>query len=76
MLAPKLAESVCFCMDICKVNKFMQFDAYLIPCVNEILDWLGVACFYSIFDFTKGYWQILLSPKSKKKIPCFSRPDA
>ncbi len=37
------------------------------PRVDELLDRLGAARFYSTLDLTKGYWQILLSPLSKEK---------
>ncbi len=35
--------------------------------VDELLDRLGTARFYSTLDLTKGYWQIPLSPLSKEK---------
>ncbi len=44
-----------------------KFDAYPMPRVDELLDRLGVARFYSTLDLTKGYWQIPLSPLSKEK---------
>ena len=44
------------------------------PRVNELLDRLGTARFFSTLDLTKGYWQIPLSPKSKEKT-AFSTPD-
>ncbi len=37
------------------------------PRVDELLDRLGTARFYSTLDLTKGYWQIPLSPLSKEK---------
>lgn len=63
MLVHKLDESFYFCVDFSKVNTSQQYYSYLKHCVNEILHWLGMACSY----FTKGYWQILLPPKSSKK---------
>ncbi len=44
-----------------------KFDAYPMPRVDELLDRLGAARFYSTLDLTKGYWQIPLSPLSKEK---------
>ncbi len=37
------------------------------PRVDELLDRLGTARFYSILDLTKGYWQIPLTPMSREK---------
>ncbi len=37
------------------------------PRVDELLDRLGAARFYSTLDLTKGYCQIPLSPLSKEK---------
>ena len=44
------------------------------PRVDELLDRLGTARFFSTLDLTKGYWQIPLSPESKEKT-AFSAPD-
>lgn len=62
LLVPNPDESVCFWVDFHKVNTFLKFLAYPIPCV-ELLDQLGVPHFYSIMDFTKGYWQTPLSSR-------------
>ncbi len=56
-----------FCVDYRKVNAVSKFDAYPMPRVDELLDRLGTARFYSTLDLTKGYWQIPLSPLSKEK---------
>ncbi len=67
VLVPKTDGSVRFCVDYRKVNAVSKFDAYLMPRVDELLDRLGAARFYSTLDLTKGYWQIPLSPLSKEK---------
>ncbi len=67
VLVPKTDGSVRFCVDYRKVNAVSKFDAYPIPRVDELLDRLGTARFYSTLDLTKGYWQIPLSPLSKEK---------
>lgn len=54
---------VCSCIDLCKVNTFLEFEAYPIPCVDELLDLFVAAHFYSILDLTKGYWQTPLTSK-------------
>ncbi len=67
VLVPKTDGSVRFCVDYRKVNAVLKFDAYPMPRVDELLDRLGTARFYSTLDLTKGYWQIPLSPLSKEK---------
>ncbi len=67
ILVPKTDGSVRFCVDNRKVNAVSNFDAYPMPRVDELLDWLGTARIYSTLDLTKGYWQIPLSPLSKEK---------
>ncbi|MGL4504143.1 MAG: reverse transcriptase family protein, partial [Aeromonas sobria] len=67
VLVPKTDGSVRFCVDYRKVNAVSKFDAYPMPRVDELLDRLGSARFYSTVDLTKGYWQIPLSPLSKEK---------
>ncbi len=67
VLVPKTDGSVRFCVNYRKVNAVSKFDAYPMPRVNELLDRLGTARFYSTLDLTKGYWQIPLSPVSKEK---------
>ena len=59
--------SIRFCVDYRKVNDVSRFDAYHMPRVDELLDRLDTAPFFSTLDLTKGYWQIPLSPESKEK---------
>ncbi len=63
VLVPK-TNSVRFCVNYRKVNAVLKFDAYPMPRVDELLDRLGTARFYSTLDLTKGYWQIPLLPLS------------
>ncbi len=67
VLVPKTDGSVQFCVDYMKVNAVSKFDAYPMPRVDELLNRLGAARFYSTLDLIKGYWQIPLSPLSKEK---------
>lgn len=73
VLVVKKDGSIRFCVDYCRVNEVSRFDAYPMPRVDELLDRLGTACFFTTLDLTKGYWQIPLSPESKGKT-AFSTP--
>ncbi|KAM8898343.1 uncharacterized protein AB9W97_009289 isoform 1-T1 [Spinachia spinachia] len=45
----------------------VQFDAYPIPSVDELIDRLGTASFISTLDLTKGYWQVPLTTQAREK---------
>ncbi len=61
------ASLIRFCVGYRKVNAMSKFDAYPMPRVDELLERLGSAHFYSTMDLTKRNWQIRLSPLSKEK---------
>ncbi len=67
VLVPKTDGLVRFCVDYRRLNAVSKFDAYPMSRVDELLNRLGAARFYSTLDLTKGYWQIPLSPLSKEK---------
>ena len=51
-----------------------QFDAYPMPCLDELIERLGPARFVSTLDLTKGYWQVPLTERAKSKT-AFSTPE-
>lgn len=54
VLVPKAGELFWFCLDFRIINVVSKFDEYPITFVDELLDWLGSAGFYSTLDLTKG----------------------
>ncbi|CAM4447975.1 unnamed protein product [Lepidochelys kempii] len=74
VLVPKPDGSRRFCIDFRRVNAISKFDAYPMPCVDELLDRLGEPCYITMLDLTKGYWQIPLDPRSKEKT-AFATPS-
>ncbi|CAM4664066.1 unnamed protein product [Caretta caretta] len=67
VLVPKPDGSLRFCNDFRKLNDVSQFDAYPIPCIDELVDQLGKARYLTTLDLTKGYWQIPLAEDAKEK---------
>ena len=56
-----------FCVDYWKVNKITKRDQYPLPNIQDSLDALEGAKFFSILDLKSGYYQIEMDPESKKK---------
>ena len=52
-------------MDFRKLNDCTRKDAQPLPRIDESLDALGGACFFTTIDLASGYWQVVMDPKSK-----------
>ena len=66
VLAPKGDGSLRFCIDYRAVNEATRRDSYPIPRMDDCIDTLGEARYFSTLDANSGYWQI---PMRKKDIP-------
>lgn len=60
-------------IDYRKLNEKTIGDAYPLPNINEILDQLGGAKYFSVFDLASGFHQIPMSEKDAQKT-AFSTP--
>lgn len=74
VLIPKPDGSLRFCNDFRKLNEVSKFDAYPMPRVDELIERLGHARYFSTLDLTKGYWQVPLTDSAKEKT-AFVTPD-
>ena len=61
-------------IDFRKLNEDTDQDAYPLPVIDDILDHLGQAKFFSAFDLSSGFHQIPMA-KNSIKYTAFSTPD-
>jgi hypothetical protein len=67
MMVPKSDGSIRFCIDFRGLNRKTIKDPYPLPRIDESLDKLGKAKWFSSFDLASGYWQMPLDPDSREK---------
>ena len=56
-----------FCIDYHKVNALTRRDAYPLPRIDDTLDTLAGAKWFSTLDMVSGYWQVELEEGDKEK---------
>eukprot|EP00731_Ephydatia_muelleri_P032903 Em0024g447a len=69
-LVDKVAEedgSTRFCVDFRQLNAVTKKDAQPLPRIDETLDVLGSAQWFTCLDLTSGYWQVEVAPEDHEK---------
>ena len=67
VLVPKKDGSLRFCIDYRRLNAATKKDVYPLPRVDDILDALGEARYFSSLDLASGYWQVELDKDAREK---------
>ena len=67
VLVPKRDGSLRFCVDYRKVNAVMKKNVYPLPRIDDILDTLSEARYFSRLDLASGFWQIEMDPATREK---------
>ena len=67
VLVWKKNGSLHFCMDYTTMNDAMKKDFFPHPRIDDILDMLGGAKWFSTLDLKSGYWQVALHLKGKER---------
>ena len=67
VLVRKRDGTLRYCIDYRKLNQVTQKDSYPLPNVQDCLDSLDGAQFFSSMDLCSGYWQVTMSEDAKDK---------
>ena len=73
VLVKKKDGSTRFCVDFRKVNQVTK-DAQSCPRIDDTLDTLGAAKWFSTLDLASGYWQVEVEQSDREKT-AFSTPQ-
>ena len=71
VLVCKKEGGLCFCNDFCKLNTRTKKDSYLLPQIQEAIESLVDAGYFSYLDLKVGFWQIAID-KALKQYTAFT----
>ena len=67
VIVSKKTGDLRFCVDYRKLNEITRRDQYSLPNIQDSLDYLGKAKYFSSLDLKSGYYQIEMSETDKQK---------
>ena len=62
-----------FCVDYRKLNSVTKKDKYPLPKIEDILNNLGKAQWFTSIDLASGYWQVQVAEEDKEKTAFISK---
>ena len=74
-MPPKRDGTRRFCVDFRQLNKTVVQDSYPLPNIQDLLERLSGARYFSKLDVTNAYWQIPIRESDRKKTAFFIGPD-
>ena len=67
VLVRKKDGTLRYCIDYRRLNDVTQKDSYPLPNMQDCLESLDGACFFSSMDLCSGYWQVKLTDEARDK---------
>ena len=74
ILVKKKNGSYRFCVDYRKLNEVTTKDTFPLPRIDDLLDQVGSARYFTTLDLASGYWQIPVDRESRSKT-AFTTPQ-
>lgn len=56
-----------FCVDFRRLNKVTKTNSWPLPLIDDLLDQLGKASYFTSLDLKSGYWQVQVQEEDKEK---------
>lgn len=66
VMVGKKDQTLRLCVDYRPLNDRTIKDAYPLPRIQDTLDTLSTAKYFSTLDLTSGYWQVEMTPRARK----------
>lgn len=68
VMVPKPDGTIRFCTDFSKLSDKVHYDAYPLPRIDDTLDKLAGAKYFTTCDAASGYWQIPVDEADQEKL--------